>query len=159
MGTSAATCRARLRRPDLKRAIELVLATVAAVTSVGVTIPLWQSESISGGSLWPLPGLVLLEIAVFGLVGLAAVVLDSAEGSHRWGQLTWGIIGGLLVLMVLGAFTIGPLIFPVVLGLSITGLLADQRRGRRRMVNMALAATGGISNFLLILALIVVTLP
>lgn len=141
----------------MKRTIERVLAIVGAAVSVGSTIALWQNQSMPGVSLWPFPALVLLEIGILGLAGLVAVALDSKGYSLGWGLLTWGVTGGLLAVMLLGVFSIGPMVFPAVLAFCGAALSADWRRGRRVPVNLALAAIIGVVNGLLLLTLVAMT--
>ncbi len=158
MGALTAVCPSCLRTVGTKRTIELLLAVIGAVISVGITIPFWQSESASGGSLWPLPGLVLLDTGILGLAGLTAAMMDIEGRSHNWGLLTWGVVGSLFAVVILGAFSIGLLIFPAVLAFCIAGLLANARRRRGKKANVAVAVTMGVANFLLILAFAVLSL-
>ena len=150
--TFSARCR------TFRRSSELVLAAFGASISVGIAAVVWRTESGPGGEFWPLPALFLLELGVLGLIGLAAIVLDSEENSIRWGSVSWATIGGLGAVMLLGAFSIGPMVFPVVLAFSIAGVLADLRRGRRILENIGLATVFGIGNLLLLLTLVLANL-
>ena len=110
-----------------------------------------------GSDLWPLPGLVLLEWALFGVAGLAVVAPDSKGRSPRWGLVIWGAMGGLVRLAIVGILTIGVFVLPTVLSFSGAAVLADKRRGRRIRVGLALAAAVALANGAAVVALSVMT--
>ena len=118
----AISCSSNARCLAFRRAIELVLAAFGASISVVLAAVVWQTESGPGGEFWPLPAIVLLELGVLGIIGLVAIALASDASWIRWGSLTWAIVGGLGGLMLLAAFSIGPLVHLVVLAFSMSGL-------------------------------------
>ena len=157
MRVSRIACYSSSRCQAFRRASELALGVFGAGISVGMAAAVWQRESTPGESLWPLPAIVLIELGILGLMGLAAVASDIEGNSKRWGSLTWAIVGGLGAVMLVGAFSIGPLVFPAVLAFGTAGLLADWRHERRIMENIGVATLFGMGNFLLLLTLIVST--
>ena len=130
------------------RIAEWLLAAIGAAVGVTGTGVSWQSQVLFGPGThpWPLPGLVLLEWALFGLAGLAVVAIDSEGRPKHWGLVTWGVIGGLVPLMVLGVFSIGVFVLPIVLSFSGAAILSDRRRGRSMRVNLALSIAVALAN-------------
>lgn len=144
----------------MRRVIEWFLGVVgAAITTCIAAIFAQQQSSVQapGESLWPLPGVVLLEIALLGLIGLVAVALDNVEHARYLGVLTWAVVGALISLMFLGIFSVGPFLFPAVLAFSVAAVLADRRRGRRSASNLGLAAVIMVANGVLLIVLIALT--
>ncbi len=144
----------------MSRVIEWFLRVVGAAITTGIAAVFAQQQSSAqapGESLWPFPGIVLLEIAVLGLIGLVAVALDSAEHARHWGMLTWAVVGALVSLMFLGIFSVGPFLFPAVLVFSVAAVLADRRRGRGSASNLGLAAMTMVANGVLLIVLIALT--
>ena len=153
----AVSCSASSRCRAFRRSLELVLSTAGAAVVVAVSATFWLNEATSGGITWPLPALVLLQLGIFGPVGLAAVFLDRTEHSRDWGLLTWAVTGMLSAVMLIGAFSIGPLVFPAVMAFGIAGILADRRRERTVRAHVALAALCAVGNLLLLVALAVLS--
>jgi hypothetical protein len=133
-------------------ALEKILAGIGALACVMDAVIFWQYQAGSG-ELWPLPALVLIEVALLGLTGLLAVSLDSAERSLSWGRVTWIACGALAGLMVLGAFTIGMGLVPAVIAFSGAAVLADRRRGRRVLPQLGGFGAGILGSALLLLIL------
>ena len=139
----------------VRRVTEWILATVGAAVCIGTAILFWLDQSsFPGASLWPLPALVLIEMAFLGLAGMLAVVLDSEERTPRWGSLTWAVCGGLTALMVIGVFSIGPLLFWAVLAFVLASVLADWRRGRKILYDLGIFTLGAVCNAAILLLLI-----
>ena len=154
MSMLAKSCPVARRCPGMTRTLELLLAGFGAAVCVGIAAAVWHSQARSHESLWPLPAVVLLELGTFGLVALAAVVSDTEDGLPAWGLLTWAIVGGLLAVMILGAWSIGPLVLPAVAALCSAALLANFRRGRRVTAGLALTLTIAVVNGVLLLTII-----
>ncbi len=136
---------------------EWVLAAVGGAICIGDAIIFWIYQSSSpSASLWPLPALVLIEMAFLGLVGMLAVALNSDARTLRWGSLTWAICGSLTALMVIGGFSIGPLLFWAVLAFALAGVLANRRRGRKILYDLGIFVLGAVSNAAILLLLIAI---
>ena len=141
----------------VRRFVEWVLASVGCAICISDAMLTWIFQSSSpSGSLWPLPALVLIEMALLGLAGILAVVLDSDERTLRWGRLTWAICGGLTALMVIGAFSIGPLLFWAILAFALAGFLANRRRARKFLYDLGIFMLGAVCNAAILLLLIVI---
>lgn len=143
----------------MTRVIEWFLGVVGAAITTGIAAIFTQQQSsvqAPGGSLWPFPDIVLLEIAVFGLMGLVTVALDSAERPPYWGMLTWAVVGALIGLVFLGIFSVGPFLSPAVLAFLVAALMADRRKGRRSLPKLGLAALTMIGNTVLLIVLMMI---
>lgn len=137
----------------MTRLVEWFLGVVGAAITTGIAAVFAQQQSsvqAPGGSLWPFPGIVLLEIAVLGLMGLVAVGLDREV-------LTWAVVGALVGLMFLGIFSVGPFLFPTVSAFLVAALMADRRKERRSLPKLGLAAVTMIGNAVLLIGLIMIT--
>jgi len=62
-----------------------------------------------------MPALALIEMALLGSIGLLAIAADHGARTRPWGTVTWAVIGGLGASMLVGAWTIGPLLLRAVL--------------------------------------------
>jgi hypothetical protein len=94
-------------------------------------------------------------MAFLGLIGMLAVVLNGDERTSSWGRLTWAACGGLTALMIIGAFSIGPLLFWAVLAFALAGFLVDWRKGREILYDLGIFALGAVGNAAILLLLIV----
>ena len=143
----------------MKRIIEWVLAGIGAILCVGGAAITWLSQASSNSpnlSLWPLPALVLIEVAILGLAGFSGVVLDSQQQSSRWGRLMWIACGGLTALAIIGAFGVSVVALLVVPALLFGGaaILADIRQHRNMLTDLGLFTVSAVANLALIFALI-----
>jgi hypothetical protein len=143
----------------MKRIIEWVLAGIGTIMCVGGAASTWVSEAGSNSpadSLWPLPALVLIEVAILGLVGFSGVVLDTQRHSSRWGRVLWIACGGLTALAIIGAFSVSVLVLLAAPALFFGGaaVLADIRQHRNMRSDLGLFTIGTVANLTLIFALI-----
>ncbi len=135
----------------MRRTVEWVVSTLAALIGVLGAIKIWQSHDISqNGSIWPVPGLILVQVIFLALLGFLGTVMDGNGASRGWGLLPWIASGGLLALGGVGSntrsFQLLLLVLPS-LGFFIVSLLADQRRNRRVLNNLSILAFSVIINF------------
>ena len=142
----------------MKRMFEWVLAGIGAILCVGGAAITWLSQASSNSpsvSLWPLPALVLIEVAILGLVGFSGVVLDNQQSS-RWGHVMWIACGGLTALAIIGAFSVSVVVLLAVPVLLFSGaaILADIRQHRNMLTNLGLFTVSVVANLALIFALI-----
>jgi len=143
----------------MKRIIEWVLAGIGAILCVGGAAITWLSQASSNSpnvSLWPLPALVLIEVAILGLAGFSGVVLDNQQQSSRWGRVMWIACGGLTALAIIGAFSVSVVVLLVVPALLFGGaaILADIRQNRNMLTDLGLFTVSAVANLALIFALI-----
>src|SRR6266498_5485013 len=95
-------------------ALERLLAFLAAVVCLIITIVFWMSVS-SHQSMWPLPGLYFIEIGTLSVVSAFLFI----RGDPRGQFLTWGAAGVIGAFSILAAFSVGFFYLPVVLLFAI----------------------------------------
>ncbi len=143
----------------MRRIFECMLAGIGAFFCVAGAANIWLSQtSLSSPniSLWPLPALILIEIAILGLAGFSGMLLDDQQHSSWWGRITWIACGGLAALAVIGAIGVSVVVLlaiPAVL-FGAAAILADIRQHRNILTNLAFLAVSAIANLALIFALI-----
>jgi hypothetical protein len=103
-------------------------------------------------SLWPLPGLVLAEWGLLGILGFVGILL----GRPSTVTFAWGVCGALVALVVLGAFSIGPSALIALVFLTASALVASLRRTRNLLGDAGILMLGVLFNFSLFVILILV---
>lgn len=114
--------------------MEWLLAALAALACFALPILVLSSPGNPPGTttLWPLPGLILLEIGLLGLAGFAGIAGHFVPPGLRGPTLAWIACGALAALGVIGAFGVS-VVFFALLPAALFGLaaaLADRRLGR-----------------------------
>jgi hypothetical protein len=137
----------------MRRLIEWGLAAIGAALCIGGAMVFGQGQS----TLWPMPALALIEMALLGLIGLLAIAIDDGAHTLRWGIVTWAVIGSLIALMLVGAWTIGPLLLIAVLAFATAAILADTRRNRKILSDVGVLIIGAASNAVVLLLFIITT--
>ncbi|MCC6168588.1 MAG: hypothetical protein IT329_15310 [Caldilineaceae bacterium] len=133
--------------------LERVAAVLGAlVCLVGAALVAAEQASIGGTpgaadwlSLWPLPGLALLE---WGLLGLA-VFVGVLSGRPALLTLAWAACGALAALVILGAFSIGPAVLLALIFLTAAVVMASVRRERNLFGDAGIFLLGTLANFAL----------
>ncbi len=123
-------------RPHL---LERVLAALAALACLVLTIRIWQ---VVGGDqpMWPLPAAYLLEVLALAAAAAMALGLGLSIG----GLITWIAVGAISAFAVLAAFSVGLMYAPVILLLLVSGLLAAWRQRGRIPLYLACAVAAAI---------------
>ena len=117
----------------MKRMIEWILACIGAIICIGGSASIWVQQptfNTPGLSLWPMPAILLLEVAILGVVGFLGIVLEPRQLSTGRGFLIWIACGGLPGLSILGTIAFTVIFLLAVPALSFFGaaILADIRR-------------------------------
>lgn len=100
------------RNHNWKGAGAIILALVGALVAVGgSTLVFTNQAQMTGAAIWPLPGGVLMDWAILGLLGFFASVNGSQPAPTYWRKVAWFVPGALIPLVILGAFSIGLLVF------------------------------------------------
>mgnify|MGYP001570782673 CR=1 FL=1 len=144
----------------MKRTIEWILASIGAVMCIGGAASVWIPQAASnppGTSLWPMPALLLTEVALLGMAGFLGIGLEPQPLSARWGFLVWIACGGLIALSVIGAMSVSVIVLLAVPALAFGGaaILADRRRGRKLLSDLGVLAVSGIANLGLLFGVLV----
>ncbi|MGE5222816.1 MAG: hypothetical protein ACM3PY_10270 [Omnitrophica WOR_2 bacterium] len=104
---------------NIVRVLEWVFAAAGAMISMyfasSVFVSQAQFNQAPGESMWPLPGLVLVEWALLGLVGFLAIALSKPDHPARWNLAGWVICGALITMGIISAFSIGPIVLTAAL--------------------------------------------
>lgn len=91
--------------------VGLAAALIGAIISIAGAGGVYLSQVSPGmAPLWPLPGFVLLDWALVGIIDFIAAYYVFRWSSINWQQATWAFTGALIPLIILGAFSIGPLV-------------------------------------------------
>jgi hypothetical protein len=144
----------------MRRIIEWVLAAIGAILCVGGAATIWilQAESNPAGvSLWPMPALILIVVALQGVLGLSGIVSDVNLKASQWAILPWIASGGLLGLGIFGEFAVSILALLALPALFLGGaaVLTDNRQKRKLLPDFGVPLLSGIVSFGLLYAYIV----
>jgi hypothetical protein len=140
--------------------IERVLVSLAAVMSILGAAAIWSSEaSIQSSALWPLPALVLFNWAGLGFLGALAVYLAEKSDRNWLLGIPWAITGALLPMVVLGVFSIGPLVLVSALLFLVASAVVTLRRQRSFLHGLGLLLVGSVGNVALLFLLIAIGNP
>ncbi len=119
--------------------LEVVLAALAFVFSLVVTIRIWAFAAVQQ-EMWPLPALYLLEV-----VALPATCFASAlRGTASRARVASIAAGALLAFSILGAWTVGLFYGPLVILLTASALAARGRTLDRVPVLLAFLLGGAL---------------
>ncbi len=142
----------RIPRADF---IALAASFIGAVVSIagagGVYISL---AGVSTTPLWPLPGIVLLDWAILGILDLIAAYLVFRWSSIPWQEASWAFTGALMPLIILGAFSIGPLVLITFVLFVVSIVLLALCRKPKWLASVVALALGIIINLVLLLLVI-----
>lgn len=140
----------------MQRLTEWLLALLGALLCIAGATGFWQhaQRSWPNVSVWPLPALVLIEWLLLGIVGAVATVADRHSARSVWTSARWAVCGALFGLVILGGFSIGPLVLLAALAFLAAAILADHRYQRKVGVQVGLLTAGTVGNIGLLLTLI-----
>lgn len=111
----------------------------------------------AGGSIFPLPGLILIDWAAAGILGFIAAILAFNTQYHRLGRGIWIMTGALLPLMALGALSIGPWVLAAALCFLVAAILVAVHTKTQLIPNLGYLLIGLIGNLVIILAFILLS--
>ena len=144
----------------MRRIIEWILAAIGAILCIGGAATIWilQTESNPQGvSMWPMPAVILIVVALLGILGLSGIVYEVNPQASKWAILTWIACGGLLGLGIFGVFAVSILALLALPALFFGGaaVLTDGRRKRKMLPDFCILILSGIVSFGLLYAYIV----
>jgi len=135
--------------------VALALAFFGAIVSLGGALSIYSSQTpIAETPLWPLPGFVLLDWALLGLIGFLATYLSFRQLSSKWRLVAWFITGAFTPLIVLGAFSIGLFVLIGFLLFMISTILLAIRKRAKWLESFGLWMLGAICNLVILLIMI-----
>ena len=139
----------------MQRITERILVALGASLCIVGATSFWQAQlSSPAASIWPLPALVLIEWMLLGLVGAIAAIGDRRAARSWWTSIRWAVCGALFGLLILGLFSIGPLVLFAALAFLGAVLLADRRYQRNVTVPVGVLTAGTVGNVGILLTLI-----
>lgn len=143
------------RRSSWLDFLALVLSFIGAIISFwGALVTYFSQAHIPEASLWPLPGLVLMDWVLLGLVGFISVYLCFRGGSPRWLHVTWFITGTLIPLIILGAFSIGSGVLIAFLLFVVSTIILTIRQRGKLLASFGRLMLGSICNLGILLIII-----
>ena len=128
-------------------ALSALGAGIALVGALGIGA---SQPNAPDASIWPMPGLVLLEWAVLGLLGFVGFIAEASWKRIFNLTVTWYVVGALIPMMVIGAFTIGPLVLMTLLAFLVAALLASAQAKGNWLIYFRTLLIGAISNLVLL---------
>jgi hypothetical protein len=140
--------------------IPLVLSFFGALVSLWGALVTYLSQSqIPEASLWPLPGLILIDWVVLGLAGFFTTYLCFKQVSAKWLHVAWFITGAFIPLIILGAFSIGAGVLIVFIFFVLSTIILTIRRKGRLLASFGLLLLGSICNLGILFILITLGNP
>lgn len=137
-----------------------VFSFLAMVISLGAASAIYSTEAQnSTTSLWPLPGLVLLDWALIGIIGFLSTYLVLRGAKGRWLRIAWIITGSFIPLIILGAFSIGFFVLIAFFLYVISIIILTVQRKSQWLLSFGLLMLGSIINLILLLIMITLGMP
>ncbi len=124
------------------RVSEWILVLFGAVICVGASIAFASQQS---SDLWPTPGLYFLELIFLALLTLMSRVANIGFIKVESSAIDWVVGGVLLAFVILGAFTIGPFLFPAILAFWLAATIGDIRQKHPVFSHLALSLVAAVS--------------
>jgi hypothetical protein len=122
------------------RPFERILAIAGAGICLVVTAILWGSISAQQ-SLWPLPALYFIEMAVLSVVcAMLAFVGDNSLGQF----ITWVSVGIFFGFSILGAWSVGFIYLPVAVIFAVIAIRSDLRNKQHIAVHIGVCLIAGL---------------
>jgi hypothetical protein len=139
------------------RKISIVSAVLGAVLAVtAAVVILIQQAGILGISIFPLPFLVFVDWATLGIAGAVYVNLSTIHSDAHQLQGAWAVLGAYIPLIVLGAFSIGPIALVGGLLLLAPTIHLTIRYGGNFRRLLGILVIGGLVNLIVLVALIMI---
>ncbi len=110
-------------KPTLAQSLERILAVLAAVACLFLTIGIWRSVS-AVQNLWPLPGLYFVELAAVGILSALLFVVGHRSGATS----AWVATGIYLAFTVLGILSVGLFYLPIAVMFVMVAVVGTVRR-------------------------------
>ena len=140
----------------MQRMTEWILIVLGALLCIGGATGVWHAQlSSPAASLWPLPALILIDWILLGVMGMIAAFGDRRSERSRWITLRWVVCGALFGLLILGIFSIGPVVLLAALAFLGAVMLAERQHQRRVSVPLGVLTTGTVGNIGLLITLII----
>ena len=130
--------------------LERILAIAGTVICLVLTAILWVSISVYQ-SLWPLPALYFIEMAVLSIV---CGLLVFFNGDPRGQFIIWGSLGIFIAFSILGALSVGFFYLPVAIIFGVIAIWSDLRKKQPIAAHVGVCLIVGMVQVVLMLAAI-----
>ena len=134
-----------------KRIVDFIALALAFIAVLISGIGWWWAsahpEQFASSSLWPMPDLFLIYWTLVSLAGLFAVYLILP-------RLAWYVVGGLIPIMVISAWSFGLFVFFAFLFMLLSALLVSARPGQNWLETLGIASLGVITSLVSVQGLI-----
>jgi hypothetical protein len=124
------------------------------VSLLGATIVYVTQAQSAVTSLWPLPGLILLEWALLSVIGFASTYLVVRGARGKWLRGSWFISGAFIPLIILRALSIGPFVLLAFLLFVISTIILTVQRRLQWLLSFGLLMLGSLVNLGLLILII-----
>ena len=141
-------------RRSLERFVALMAVAVCLLISLRIDQVVGAQQT-----MWPLPGLYLLEMLGVTAMGAWAIWHDAPTPTLRVGVLAWIAVGLLLGFAVMGAWSIGFLYLPSAALLLLAAMLSDRKRHQHLFPHAIVSVMAAMTQALLMLAVIRLLYP
>jgi hypothetical protein len=136
--------------------LALFLSFLAAIVSVsGALFTFTMQTQIGGATLWPLPGLLLIDWLIIGVISFVVVSISLRKKTTTWLRMTWLSTGAVIPLIILGALSIGIFVLVAFFFAVISTFIIAIRQNSKWLESFGFLMLGSIGN-LVILSLIIV---
>lgn len=127
--------------------VALVLAFIGSlVASGGSLMFLVDQARMSSSSVWPLPGLVLMDWAILGILGFLSAYGSRTPSSALWRKIAWVVVGALIPLVILGAFSIGLFVLVSLLFFLGSTIFLSMQKKEKWLDHLGMFFIGTVSN-------------
>ncbi len=109
--------------------IAIVLSAIGSLAAIAGAVLVGLSQiQATGVSIWPLPGLVLIDWLLLGAGGILGAFLVIRPTGTKWIQAIWVDLGAFVPLIILSALFIGPYVLITYVLYLISAIILSVRR-------------------------------
>jgi hypothetical protein len=135
--------------------LAMFLSFLAAIVSISGAIFTYLSQAqIPEATLWPMPGLVLVDWLLIGVISFVVVSISLRRKTVGWLRMTWLMTGAFIPLIILGALSIGLLVLIAFFFAVISTFIIAIRYRFKWLESFGLLILGSISNLLILILFI-----
>jgi hypothetical protein len=135
--------------------IALIFAFLAVTLSFLVAVITYISQAqIAEVPLWPLPGLVLTDWILVGVMGFFATFIGLRKRSIVWQIIPWIFSGSYIPLIILGEFSIGFMVLITFLLSILSTIILAFRNRTSWLISFGGLMIGSIGNLAILMLII-----
>ncbi|GEM_PF-1313294 len=119
----------------------------------GVTI-VYFNLAQSATPFWPLPGLIMVDLVLIGIIGFVATYLGIRGVKGRWLRVSWVIMGAFIPLFIVTAFSLGIFLLAAYGFYIMSTIILTVQRKSNWLLSFGLLMLGSLANLGLLLLII-----